>query len=261
MSPEQQILSFMLMLARVSAFVGFLPIFARRQLPNQVKAGLAIGLTVFWYGTLPEDQSMQLPSDTVLTILYFVKEATIGFMLATIVGLIFVPARIAGSYIGQEIGLSLAAVTSPGSSDSSTIVTTILETVSIMLFFGMNLHHLLILTLHHSFLMIGSEDSLIELPCDLIVGMHSLVLEQGFAITAPIGICLMMVTFGLALLNRAAPSLNLFSVGMTLRIAFGLFCCVIFFPVMARAIVAQFESHQFRVEEFLFFFSASILQA
>ncbi|MCP4098861.1 MAG: flagellar biosynthetic protein FliR, partial [Planctomycetaceae bacterium] len=48
MTAEHQLFNFILILARVSAFVGFLPIFAQRQLPHLVKAGLAMSLTVFW---------------------------------------------------------------------------------------------------------------------------------------------------------------------------------------------------------------------
>ncbi len=41
MTLEQEVFTFVLILSRVSAFVAFLPLFARRQLPTLVKSGLA----------------------------------------------------------------------------------------------------------------------------------------------------------------------------------------------------------------------------
>ena len=38
---DEQLFSFVLILARISAFVGFFPLFSQRQLPVLVKAGMA----------------------------------------------------------------------------------------------------------------------------------------------------------------------------------------------------------------------------
>jgi flagellar biosynthetic protein FliR len=147
---EQQVFTFILILARVSAFIAFLPLFAQRQLPVLVKSGLATALTVFWFGSLPQDAYFVGSVDVLTVTILMAKEIGIGFLLAVVLGFMFVPAKIAGAYVGQEIGLSLASVSSPGSTDSSTLVTTVFETLSVLLFFGLNLHHFLIVFVHVS---------------------------------------------------------------------------------------------------------------
>ena len=147
----------------MSAFVGFFPLFSHRQLP--VSGESRIGgwtdrvLVRFdsWSILVGEDVPM------LLQVLMIIQEVGIGLLLAMTVGLLLVPAKIAGAYVGQEIGLSLAAISDPGSTDQSTLVTKVFEAISVMLFFGLNLHHFLILILDVSMNQLANRISLLEL--------------------------------------------------------------------------------------------------
>ena len=252
---ESQILTFVLVLTRVSAFVAFLPLFARRQLPTLVKSGLALALTVFWFGALPAEHYITSEVDVVTSTLLIGKEIGIGFLLATLLGFMFVPARIAGAYVGQEIGLSLASVSSPSGTDSSTLVTSIFESLAILLFFGLNLHHFLVVFLHVSLIQLAGKIELQDLPTELLVQSTGSLTEFGSLIIGPIGVCMFVLMIGLALLNKAAPSLNLFSVGMSLRSGLGILCMFVFMPVIIGAIQMYFGRYQSDLESFLAYFN------
>ena len=255
MIEEQQIFTFVLILARVSSFIAFFPLFAQKQLPKLVKAGLALSLTLFWFGTLPEKLFVDADMNIVNSVLYLGKEIGIGFVLAVVMGFMFVPARVAGSYIGQEIGLSLASVTSPGTADSSTLMTTLFEAFAILLFFGLNIHHFMVTFVHYSLVEVGAQISLTNLPSQMLIQTTAALTEQGNLIVGPVGICLFILTIGLALLNKAAPALNLFSVGMTLRSGIGLICLIIFMPVIIKSMEVYFQIHQFQLEKFMLFYN------
>ncbi|MFK7765610.1 MAG: flagellar biosynthetic protein FliR [Mariniblastus sp.] len=254
-TPEQQILTFVLILSRVSAFIAFLPLFARRQLPMTVKSGLATALTIFWFGALPVEDYVTQDINFLTATLLICKEIGIGFLLATLFGFIFVPARIAGAYVGQEVGLSLASVTSPSGTDSSTLVTTIFESLAILLFFGLNLHHYMIVFLHLSLVQLAGKIELHNLPTELLVQMTASLSEFGILIIAPVGICMFVLTVSLGLLNKAAPSLNLFSVGMSLRSGLGILCMFVFMPVIVGSFKMFFERYQADLQSFLMYFS------
>lgn len=254
MNPDQQIFTFILILARVSSFVAFLPLFARKQLPNLVKAGLAMALTIFWFGSLPQELYYTGQINVVSSFLNLAKEVGIGFLLSILVGFMFIPARIAGAYVGQEVGLSLASVSSPGSMDSSALVTTIFETFAILLFFGLNFHHFMITLLHYSIIQLGGKIELTQLPTELLVQLSNSLSEYGSLIVGPVGVCLFILTVGLALLNKAAPSLNLFSVGMTLRSGIGIVCLIAFMPIILKSIEMYFTFHQSELEKFVIYF-------
>ena len=248
MTVEHQIFTFVLILARVSSFIAFFPLFGQKQLPTLVKSGMAMGLTVFWYGSLPPEMFVTEQIEIVTSMLLIGKEIGIGFLLAVLLGFMFVPAKIAGAYVGQEVGLSLASVSSPGSTDSSTLVTTIFETLAVLLFFGLNMHHFLIVFLHVSLTELAGKIDLFDLPTELLVQSTSALTEYGSLIVGPVGIVMFVLTVGLALLNKAAPTLNLFSVGMGIRSGLGILCMFIFMPIILKSMEMYFLRYQSDLE-------------
>lgn len=245
----EQLALFMLVLSRVSAFVAFFPLFSKKQLPTLVKLGLASSLSIFWFCEIDASSDaiahQVAGAGAMMVVLLIVKEVTIGVALAMILGAFFLPARVAGSYVGQELGLSLASISDPASQDSSTLVTRLFETFAILIFFALNLHHFLIMVIHFSFKHLFAQSGPLMFPTEQIVtGMNGLT-DYGLLIVAPLMIIFMLVTLILAFLNRAAPSLNLFSVGMSIRAGLGVFCLFLFAPVLFGAL----QTYMYRIQE------------
>ena len=249
---DEQVLTFVLTLARVSAFIGFLPLFAQRQLPFTVKSGLATALTIFWFGSVSIGIELKR-IDILLGMILIVKEIGVGILLSMVMGFMLIPARIAGSYIGQEIGISMEPVTNSGS-EQTTIMASIFETSAILLFFALNLHHLLIMVLHYSMTDLAGKWDLLDLPTEHLVLMASRLTEKGLLIAAPIGVLGGIVLVTLFFLNRAAPTMNLFSVGMPLRIGLGLLGLALMTPVLWRSIEYYFQQSQREIEQLLNYF-------
>ena len=180
-----------------------------------------------------------------------IKEMVIGTILAMALALFFWPSRIAGAYVGQELGLSLASISDPGSQDSSTLVTRLFDTMVVLVFFTLNLHHFLILVIHESFQRFLTGVDLFRLPTEYFINCLNVVNDYGLLIAAPLLILFMMVTLVLAFLNKAAPSLNLFSVGMSLRAGLGVFCLFLFSPIILGAMQTYLYRVQDDIEEFL----------
>lgn len=247
------VILFLLVLSRVSVVIAFFPLFAKKQLPAQVKAGLATALSLFWLADTSSIATITgLNSIGGLMFLMLVmKEITIGLLLSIVLGMFFWPARIAGSYVAQELGLSLASISDPGSQDSSTLVSRIFEAFSILLFFGLNLHHFIILTIHMSFDQALTRVGLLELPIEEMVTSMNRVSDYGLLIVAPVLVTLMLVTLVLGFLNRAAPALNLFSVGMTIRVGFGGLLLMVFGPIIFGAMEIYFYRVQENIEQIL----------
>ncbi|MEQ1905015.1 MAG: flagellar biosynthetic protein FliR [Pirellulaceae bacterium] len=249
---ESVIFSFVLVLARVSAFVGFFPLFGKQQMPAIVKAGFATALTVFWFGTSNVSPGATAPPP-LLALMLIAKEAGIGFVLAMLIGFMLVPARIAGSYIGQEIGLSMDPVTGSGI-DQSSAMATVFETFAVLLFLGLDLHHLLILILHQSMNEMAGKIDLMNLPTEGLVQILSGLPEKGLLVIAPVGVLSFVVMISLFFLNKAAPTLNLFSIGMPLRVGLGLVGLFIFLPAIWRSVESYFRVMARELEMFLGYF-------
>ncbi len=246
---ESAILSILCVLARVSAFIAFVPLFARRQLPVAIKAGLAMALTIFWWDSAPHVAGSVSLLGAVLTI---AREIGIGLLLSLLVGLLLVPARIAGSYVGQEIGISMDPVTNAGL-EQSTIIAMLFETFAVLIFFGLNLHQFLIIFVHYSFAALNGIQ-ITDLPTEGLVGLISRLPEYGLLIVAPVGITSFVILVGLFLLSKAAPTMNLFSVGMPLRVGIGILCLSLFLPVLWKSIETYFYLMLEDLERFMGYF-------
>jgi len=143
---QQQVALYLLTFVRVAAFVGFLPIFSGRRIPRTVKIALALALSIAWVETVqvpdidPLLQSWREASWFRIG-LRIVREISIGSAIGFAFGMLFEPARIAGSYICQEMGLTMATTADPAADSSTNVVGTVFEALATLMFFALDLHH------------------------------------------------------------------------------------------------------------------------
>ena len=227
-----------LILARVGAFIGVLPILGGPQTPHLVKIGLTMALTVMWSFAML-GQPVPVVPDSVATVSWILalgREAALGAMFGFFFSLFLLPATIAGEYLTQEMGLSFASMVSPAGTGSESTPAMILEMFASLLFLGLDLHHVFLAVLDATFrrFPIGQGFSLPM--CDP-VGATASAEEWGILLGMPVALCLFVTTIALAFLNRAAPQLNLYTVGFPLRLIVGFGALLVMLPYMIAGIV------------------------
>jgi flagellar biosynthetic protein FliR len=242
---EVLVVSFSLILARVATFVALLPVLGGNNVPRLVKAGFALALTVLWFGswqTLPGQ--MFLEQGPHLHWLYYLvalgRETILGAVLGFAFSLFLVPVRVAGEYIGQEMGLTLGSLSDPTAESSSTAITQILEMLSTLLFLGLDGHHVFLAALHSTFARWPIGGALPGLPLAQLVHGTAAAQEWGLLLAAPVGVCLFLTTIALALMARVAPQLNIFSVGFALRLVVGMAAVLMLLPDLGAALISLF---------------------
>ena len=249
---ENEIVLFLLVLFRVSSFLTAVPMLATRNVPRFVKVGLAMALTMMWYFTFSAQQPPSFSAGTTWfgIALLAISEITIGLLLGIAFGVFLYPARIAGAYITQEMGVAMLRVDS-GSGDSTTIGASLMEMLAIALFFVLNIHHLMFWTLHISFERLPLGTPIHEIPTELCVGTFARMDELGITIVGPLLVCLLLITLLILLLNKAAPALNLFTAGISIRAGASLFAFFVLLPQLAMAIEGSFGQGEEFLNEFL----------
>ena len=238
---ERAVLGFLLTLIRVAGFVSSFPAFSGRRVPRTVKMGFVLSLTAIW-ATKPDTviETLVLPggaADWALLLLLVVREALFGIGLGFAFGFLIIPARIAGTYIGQEMGLSLASVADPSSGTPSGVVSQILEWLTILLLFVLDVHHVLLHALNLSFQSIAVGERVLVYPAMELFMQMDMADRWSLLIAAPIGICLFLTLVVMGLLVRAVPHMNIFSMGVALRAGMGMLALLIFLPALLRTIV------------------------
>jgi flagellar biosynthetic protein FliR len=240
---ENIVLFFGLTLARTGAFVAVLPILGGTNTPRLVKAGLAFALAVFWFGivaaALPPDVLFGKP--IMVTRFAFTlaagREVILGALMGFAFGLFQVPAHVAGEFLTEELGLSFGAFLNPTGTSNVSALTQIIDTFGIFVFLGLDGHHLFLAALHASFTRYPVGGSLPDVPVEMLAASMSTSIQWGLVLAAPMALSLFLVTLVLAVMTRAAPQINLFTVGFPLRLVSGLVAVFVFFPNFLTSLV------------------------
>ena len=236
---ETAVIGFGLILARTGTFVGTMPLLGGRSVPRTVKVGLALALAAMWFDSgksrVVEGALLDSATGWVALALAVGRESVIGAVLGFVFSLILVPARVAGEYVGQEMGLSMASLASPTVDNHAGLVGQLFEMLGAMLFWGMDGHQVFFAALDCTFTRMPLGGRLARLPVTELVHGVGRAQESGLVIAAPVGVCLFVTSVVLALMARAAPQLNVLSVGFTLRLAVGLAGATLFMTEIVTA--------------------------
>lgn len=233
-----------LVLVRIGAFVTFLPLFGGQAVPRLVKIGMVLSLSVFW---VPEVAAQGLqrwmfaPPGWAIFVLIVGKEALLGAVLGYAFGLFLLPARIAGEYLTQELGLSFGNLVDPGSGVSGGAITLFLDMTSALLFLVLDIHHVLLAVFHATFTLYPLGGPAVQLSPENAVVAAQLVQHWGLSLIAPVGLTLFLTTIILALMARSSPQMNMFAVGFPLRILVGLLALLLLLPGIIAAMTAAFD--------------------
>lgn len=241
------LMTFVLILARVSAFVITVPFFGGKHIPGLIKAGMGLALTCFWFSqsqTTSLANVMQMNNQPWLGFaLAVAREVIIGSALGYVLGLFIVPFRIAGEYISQEMGLTLGTISDPTRPESTTAIGDVFETLGLILFLVHDVHHVFLAALHGSFLRQTVGSSMPDLPIARSLFAMSSATEWGILLVAPIACCLFITSLVLGLMSRAAPQLNLMSIGYALRLFVGFMAIYVLWPDIAPRMTTILQNY------------------
>ena len=211
-----------------------------------MKTGLVMSLTMVWF--VPIAQAMPpellLRNSTAMSwaghAVALGREIFIGGILGYGLGLFLVPAHVAGEYLTQEMGLAFANQVNPTTGTSSSPLTQVMEYIAIAIFFGVDGHHVLLGVLDATFTQYPIIGSLPDVPVPKLVRGAAMAEEWGLMLAAPVAVLLFLTTVLLALLTRAAPQMNLYSVGFPLRLGVGLAATLLLLPGLVNGMVSAF---------------------
>jgi flagellar biosynthetic protein FliR len=235
-----------LTLARTGTFIYVLPLLGGANVPRTVKIGLAVALAVLFFN----DASVTLaraggagPLGLTSWIglgLALGRELLLGGVLGFALGLFLVPAHVAAEFVAQEAGMSFANVLTAAGNGSANGLTIIFEMFASVAFLSLDLHHVFLLVLQQTFqhLPVGQG---FQLPDWDLVTAVAVAEEGGLLLVAPVGLCLFLTTVVLALMTRAAPQLNLYSVGFPVRVLACLGAIVLLLPQILTSMIGMFS--------------------
>lgn len=144
---EETLFGFLLLLARLVAFVAFMPVFSHTSVNPQVRMAAAIFITIFLY-PLVEVRGDFTQNEFIIAL---ISEVTLGFIAALFVNIVFAAVRIIGDFIGYATALSMASMFDPSTGSNEGLVSRLLYLVALMVFFQTGMYEMTIVILAKSF--------------------------------------------------------------------------------------------------------------
>jgi flagellar biosynthesis protein FliR len=239
-----------LILARVGAFVAVMPPFANRT-PRTVRAAFAIALAAFYLNAAAPKWDAEFAAAATNEVhplryaIALIRETLIGASMGFAFALFLLPARLAGEFVTAQIGLNAAPSSSPTGPEGGGPITITLETLGGMLFLVGDGHHIVLLALHSSFGTYPLGGSVLPQVAPLLSGLTN-AYDAGLLLAGPLALCLFLLSVCLAIMTRAAPQLNVYSIGFSLQVLVALLGLLFLLPEIVRGLAfAIGRNHSF----------------
>jgi flagellar biosynthetic protein FliR len=224
---------YLLAFLRAAAWVFVCPPFGTRSVPTMVKVGLA-GALALVVGPNLAQQAVPLEVAPLLTAA--VLQVAAGLALGFLGVLLFATFSFAGGLIDLVSGYSVAQLFDPGNNAPVSIFGQFYSVLATTLLFAIDGHLLLV----RGFLTSFSAAPLTHLSTDtlakLLTGDIALFFVSALEIAAPLLAALFLAEAALGLLSRAAPQMNIFQLGLPVKILVTLTLAGLALPLLPDAV-------------------------
>lgn len=234
--------AFILVFIRVSAIMLLTPVFGDAVVPSIVKWGLSLLIAMILFplvkgGLGPPGNLEFLP-----LALKIAGELLIGVSIGFTAKFIFAGIQMAGETLGFQMGFSIASVIDPTSNIQISVVTEFQYMMSLLLFLGIDAHHIIISAISESYqalspLNVHYSGALLQ----VIIRLSQEVFMIAVRISAPIMAVLLFTNVALGVVARTVPQLNVFIVSYPLTISVGLLFVGLTAPVFAELVARLFS--------------------
>jgi flagellar biosynthetic protein FliR len=226
---------YLLALVRAVAWVMITPPFATRMVPVQVKVGFAAALALALGPRLAEHG---VPLEVGPLVIAAVLQVAAGVALGFVALLLFSAFQAAGAMIDMASGLSMGSLFDPISGVQASVFGRFYQLLATTLLFAVDGHVLLVRGFLTSFE--AAPLTSLDLTALSRVLTHDLGLFflAAVEIAAPLLAALFLAEVALGLLARAAPQMNVFVVGMPLKILLTLGLAALALPLLPEAVTS-----------------------
>jgi flagellar biosynthetic protein FliR len=229
---------------RVGATFAMSPLLSAGVMPGPVRALLVLGLSAALSLALPPP-ALQVDLLDNLGLLFVVgfTELALGACLGLGIQLAFAAVSFAGQLLDTQIGFGLAQIFNPLSDSRGSIVGTAVDQLAVVMFFVLNIHHVLLRGLAWSLerYPVGQPWPMSAALVPLLKQVSAMFL-LGFALAAPIVFCVLLVELALGVVAQSLPQMNMLVIGLPVKIVVGLMALAVWAPEMGGVFSRIYES-------------------
>ncbi len=237
---EAELWRLVFLMARVGAAFLAGPLFGMGAVPVQVRIALAGAIAVHlmaWTGLQPPGDLMSFAGLAALA-----GEVVVGLAIGLVFQFAFAIPTLAAELIGGLMGLNFAQTIDPASGAGTTALGQLFTVLMAFLFVGLDLHLLIVALVRESFdafppgvAWLG-PDRLEE-----IAAFGGQIFASALLLALPVALILLSVNLMTAIVSRAAPALNLFSIGLPATFLAGVVALAFAAPLLTDQLAARLQ--------------------
>lgn len=219
----QNLIFFLMVVTRVTCFIYIVPFFGMPNTPNRIKIGLGVFISFLIYRYVVPYEELQYSTLAGYAWLIF-REAAAGLLIGLGANMCSSIVQFAGKIMDMEIGLSMVSLFDPITREQAGFTGTVYEYAVLLMMIASNMYQYFLRAFIDSYQLIPvggvvfNMDSLLQSMLTFL-GEFCLI---GFRICLPVFSVMLLLNAVLGILAKIAPQMNMFSVGMQLKVLTGL---------------------------------------
>lgn len=217
----QNLEQFLLIFVRVASLIYAAPLFSQNSVPRKTKAGLSLFVAIILFQVIPKDT---LAYSTVIEYAVLViRESIAGLILGLGTNICYSIIAFAGRIIDTEIGLSMVSMFDPASNTQVSATGIFYNYIFLLMFVVCDMHQYIIRALCDTYKLIplGQVKFNMDLLYTSVIQYMGDYMVIGFRIVLPIFAVTLVTNVILGVLAKVAPQMNMFSVGLQIKIIMG----------------------------------------
>ena len=213
----------LLVIVRVTCFIYTAPFFSLNNVPHRVKITIGVFLSyLLYHGMYPHERVVYA---TVLEYAVIViREACTGLLIGLSAGVCSTIILFAGRLMDMEIGLAMASEYDPTTRETASVSGVLYQYFILMILVLSGLHQYLIKALAETYTLLPVNGAILNgnKLLTAFIDFMGRYINVGFRICLPIFCALMITNCILGIMAKVAPQMNMFAVGMQIKLLFGL---------------------------------------
>ncbi|WP_207855677.1 flagellar biosynthetic protein FliR, partial [Pseudomonas sp. 79_C] len=151
------------------------------------------------------------------------EQIIVGALFGLALQLLFQVFVIAGQIVAVQMGMAFASMVDPANGVNVTVISQFMTMLVSVLFLLMNGHLVVFEVLTESFTTLPVGNALVVNHFWELAGRLGWVFAAGLLLILPVIAALLVVNIAFGVMTRAAPQLNIFSIGFPLTLVMGMF--------------------------------------
>lgn len=207
--------------ARITGFLMVMPLIGSNMVTQRIRIMLAVMITLVITPILPEQPAVDALS--LASLIIIAQQLIIGILLGFLVEIVTQVFVLAGQLIAMQTGLGIATTVDPAQGASVVVVSQWFLFLVSLVFLSLNGHLIVIEILADSFFTMPISDEAWSLAqYDAVIKWGGWMFTSALLISLPALTALLIVNMAFGVMTRAAPQLNIFSLGFPVTMLVGL---------------------------------------